>query len=100
VRIREAMTTGLIPSQTRVPVWLVVVSAVCCSPVFAQAQAAAPAIPRAADGKPDLAGIWQVLNPANFSILDHQAHPGEPAGQGIVEGNQIPYQPWAAAKQK
>jgi hypothetical protein len=23
-----------------------------------------------------------------------------PAGQGVVEGGEIPYQPWAAAKQK
>ena len=92
MRIRDAMTTR--------HTWLLVASAVCCAPVFAQAPATAPAIPRAADGKPNLAGVWQVLNPSNYSILDHQAHPGEPAGQSIVEGNEIPYQPWAAAKQK
>ena len=25
---------------------------------------------------------------------------GVPAGQGVVEGNEIPYQPWALAKKK
>src|SRR5262245_19723818 len=67
--------------------------------------------PRTADGKPDLNGIWQSLTTANFDILTHAAQPGPrpelmgawgatPGGQGIVEGNVIPYQPWAAAKQK
>ena len=64
----------------------------------AQAGGAA-AIPRARDGKPDLSGFWQVMNTANIDIQDHQAREGAPAGQGIVEGNEIPYQP-AALKQK
>jgi len=69
------------------------------APAFGQATAAA-AIPRAADGKPNIAGIWQAVTPANFDIQDHQAQPGVPAGQGVVEGNEIPYQPWALAKKK
>ena len=56
--------------------------------------------PRAPDGKPDLNGIWQVLNSAASDIQDHSARPGVPAGQGVVEGNEIPYQPWAAEKRK
>src|SRR6478672_11379483 len=52
--------------------------------------------PRIADGTPDLQGIWQVLNTAAFDLQDHAARLGEPAGQGVVEGNDIPYQPWAA----
>jgi hypothetical protein len=67
--------------------------------------------PRAADGHPDLNGIWQALGSANWDLLDHEAQAGPhpeimgaygagPAGQSIVEGNQIPYQPWAAAKKK
>jgi hypothetical protein len=57
-------------------------------------------IPRAVDGKPDLSGIWQVFSPANLDIQDHRAQPGVPAGQGIVEGNAIPYIPEALAKKK
>lgn len=64
----------------------------------ATAFAQVAALPRDVDGKPNLAGIWQVLNPANFNIQDHRAQPGEPAGQGIVEGNELPYQTWAVAK--
>ena len=56
--------------------------------------------PRTADGKPDLSGIWQVMNTANRNIQDHTAEKGVPAGQGIVEGNELPYTPAAAAKKK
>src|SRR5580692_8381773 len=64
---------------------------------------------RAADGKPNLNGIWQSMNTANWDIEGHSAQPGhivsegargaEPAGLGIVEGDEIPYLP-AALKQK
>src|SRR5437879_6308043 len=60
----------------------------------------ATAIPRTADGKPDLSGIWQVMNTANWDIQDHSAQKGVPGSQGVVEGNEIPYQPWALAKKK
>jgi hypothetical protein len=68
-----------------------------------QAPAAAPQTyraPRTPDGHPDLQGIWQVLNTAAWDIQDHSAQQGVPAGQGVVEGNDIPYQPLAAAKKK
>jgi hypothetical protein len=65
-----------------------------------QNRGAAPAIPRTPDGKPDLSGIWQVMNTAAWDIQDHPAQKGVPGGQGVVEGNDIPYQPWALAKKK
>ena len=60
---------------------------------------------------PDLNGIWQSMTSANWDIQDHETQPGlhpelegtydaQPGGQGIVEGNEIPYQPWALAKKK
>ena len=55
-------------------------------------------LPRTPDGHPNLNGIWQVLNTASWDIQDHQAQLGVPAGQGVVEGNELPYQPWALAK--
>jgi hypothetical protein len=64
--------------------------------------------PRTADGRPNLSGIWQAVNTANWDIQDHAARQGPviglgasfsiPAGLGVVEGGEIPYQPWAAAK--
>ena len=54
--------------------------------------------PRTADGKPDLQGVWQVLNTAAWDIQDHAARLGVPAGRGVVEGNELPYQPAALAK--
>ena len=55
-------------------------------------------IPRTADGRPDLQGIWQVRNRASYDLQDHAAKDGMPAGKGVVEGGEIPYQPAAAAK--
>jgi hypothetical protein len=76
------------------PFWLPVRS------VFAgQARPAdAKALPRTADGKPNLQGIWQVRNRAAYDLQDHAARLNMPAGRGVVEGGEIPYQPWAAAK--
>jgi hypothetical protein len=66
--------------------------------------------PRASDGKPDLNGIWQTLNTADWDLRAHAAGPSpvpalgaagaEPPGLSVIEGGEIPYQPWAAAKKK
>ena len=78
------------------------------APTSVPAQVYQPA--RTADGKPDLNGIWQALNTANWDIQDHPAKQGPvtalgaafsvPAGKGLVEGNEIPYLPEAAAKKR
>ncbi len=56
--------------------------------------------PRTQHGQPDLQGIWQVLNTAAWDIEDHNASLGVPAGRAVVEGEGIPYQPWALEKQQ
>jgi hypothetical protein len=87
-------------------------------------QTAAYRAPRTPDGKPDLNGIWQALNEANYDIQAHMARPAMalrpgpygpvpaapvlalgavgsvPPGMGVVEGDEIPYKPEAAAKKK
>ena len=55
---------------------------------------------RTPEGQPDLNGIWQALNAASWDIRAHNAQDGVPAGLGVVEGGEIPYQPWAAAQQR
>lgn len=55
-------------------------------------------IPRMPDGRPNLQGIWQVRNRASYDLEDHVARHTMPAGRGVVEGPEIPYQPWAAKK--
>jgi hypothetical protein len=57
-------------------------------------------LPRTPDGKPDLSGIWQVMNTAAWDIQDHTAQKGMPAGVGVVVGNEIPYKPEALAKKR
>ena len=67
--------------------------------------------PRTADGKPNLNGIWQVLDTSiNWDIQGHAAQAGPvaalgaayavPPGLGVVEGGEIPYLPAAVAKKK
>ena len=87
-------------------------------------QAPAYRAPRTGDGKPDLNGIWQANNEANYDLEAHMARPGlalragpygpvpaaavlalgavgaVPPGLGVVEGGPIPYKPEAAAKKK
>jgi hypothetical protein len=72
--------------------------------------AQAPSLPRTADGKPDLNGIWQALSEANWDIEAHAAAPASlaqtgaigatPPGMGVVDGGPIPYQPAALEKKK
>src|SRR5258707_14829365 len=71
-------------------------------PIGAGGQSSAPptGLPGTADGKPDLAGVWQAMNTAAWNIQAHDAQKDVPAGLGVVEGQTLPYQPWAAAKQK
>jgi len=77
----------------------------------AQAPAAQPyRAPRTADGKPNLNGIWQALNEANWDLEPHAAAQGTvlalgaqfsiAPGIGVVEGGSIPYKPEALAKKK
>jgi len=66
--------------------------------------------PRTADGKPNLNGIWQALNTADWDLQGHAAGMGpvpvlgavfaKPPGLGVVEGEEIPYLPAALAKKK
>ena len=62
--------------------------------------AVAQELPRTADGRPDLQGIWQVRNRASYDLEDHVARHELPAGWGVVEGGAIPYQAWAAEQKR
>ena len=76
---------------------LLVVVSLAVSPAAAQPAAVA----RAFDGHPDLNGVWQAIGTAHWDIQDHPASAGPvdtgaigaiPPGQGVVVGNEIPYQ--------
>jgi hypothetical protein len=76
----------------------------------ASAQTQMPQLPRTADGRPNLTGIWQTLNSAHWNVEPHPAAQGPvialgaafsiAPGPGVVEGGPIPYQPWALEKKK
>ena len=55
-------------------------------------------LPRTADGKPDLQGIWQASSTAAADLQDHAASLNMLAGRSVVAGGEIPYQSWAAKK--
>jgi len=94
------MRGGKPPRYTVVAVATWLVAALLIAPALASAQGTPQRanLPRTADGKPDLSGIWQVRNQAASDLLDHAAKLHMPAGRAVVAGNEIPYQPWAAAK--
>ena len=80
--------------------------------------------PRAENGKPDLNGIWQAMNEANYDLEGHNARPAMalrpgpygpvpaasvlalgavgavPPSLGVVEGGEIPYKPEALVQKK
>ena len=93
-----------------------------CIAVVASVNAAEYTAPRGPGDKPDLNGVWQVLNRANYDIEAHQARaamqmvpgphgpiPAEalvplgavgavPGGMGVVVDGALPYKPEALAK--
>jgi hypothetical protein len=98
--MRDRLKNGIILSAAATAVVLLFMM----TPIAAQAPAA-----RTADGKPNFNGIWQALNTADWDLEDHVAAAGPPQlgvfgvtppGQGVVEGGEIPYQPWAAKKKQ
>jgi len=79
------------------------VGAMLLSAAVATAQttpASTQSVPRTADGKPDLSGVWQAINTAAWDLQGHHARKGMPAGLSVVVGGAIPYQPWAAVKKR
>ncbi len=78
--------------------YAIAVTVLLAAPIAAAARA--PALPRMPDGKPNLQGIWQVLNTASWDIQDHAVRLGVPGGPGVVEGNELPYRPEALAKKR
>ncbi len=67
--------------------------------------------PRTSDGKPDISGVWQAMNTANWDLRAHAASQGPmpslgaefsvPPGPGVIDGDgAIPYLTAAAEQQK
>src|SRR5690606_1295909 len=79
------------------------------APAIAQASAQQPAT---IGGKPNLNGIWQAMNTANWNLEPHAAGPNPvadrrigatgaiPPGLGVIEEGKIPYKPEALERLK
>jgi len=88
----------------------IAVSALGLAVIPAGAQGQAYKAPRTPDGKPNMNGIWQALNTANWDLQDHASQASlvvatgawgaEPGGPGVVDGGEIPYLPAAKAKKE
>lgn len=61
--------------------------------------ASAQTLPRTINDRPNLQGIWRAVNRASYDLEAHVARRDMPAGQSVVDGGKIPYQPWAAEQQ-
>src|SRR5215813_880989 len=103
--------------------WVSVLLLALCA-ITLTAQTPAYRAPRTPDGKPDLNGIWQALNEANYDIEAHNARPAlavrpgpygpvptppvlalgavgsVPPGLGVVDGGELPYRTEALAQRK
>src|SRR5438477_601971 len=111
------------PNQVKNAMFLTVALALFGSASFGVTPAAAQA--RTPDGKPDFSGIWQANTTANWDLQTHAARPmvaqpgvypdvpvlaapvvalgtvgWVPPGMGVVEGDEIPYQPWALQRKR
>ena len=98
------MARARVGSAAFAAVTMAVVLAACAG----EAQEGAYRAPRTPHGTPDLGGIWQANNSANWDLEPHAARMGPlfqlgaafsvPPGLGVVEGGEIPYLPDAKAK--
>jgi len=103
---------------------IVVAGAVLAAVLPLASQTPAYRAPRTEGGKPDLNGIWQVLNEANYDLEGHMARPAMalrpgpygpvpaasvlalgavgavPPSLGVVVGGEIPYKPDALKQKK
>ncbi len=97
----EAANSTVFPTQTLTMSFknsLVLVALILFALASASAQTTPQTLPRTADGKPKLDGIWQAYSTADVDLQDHVARNNMLAGRSVVVGGQIPYQPWAAKK--
>jgi hypothetical protein len=114
--MRSALQSVALVLATAATVWLVSFSSL-------TGQTRAPAVPRV-NGKPDLNGVWQTINTANWDIQAHGARPALamrpgpivpvpakevlafgavgaiPGGLGVVDGDELPYKPEALKKKQ
>ncbi len=71
-------------------------------PDSSAAQTATNTTPRTPYGKPDLNGIWQALNEANYDIEAHVAHPAMALRPGRLAQIRrtciLPFATWTAAR--
>jgi hypothetical protein len=82
-----------------------------CQPAGSNdADANTPSAPPEAAAPPNLSGVWQALNTANWDLEAHGAEPGPapmlgallavPPGPSVVVGGEIPYLPDALARRR
>src|SRR5438093_9164715 len=121
--MRSHLREALVALATAVSVGALALTATRASGQMSGSQG--PPGPRRADGQPDFSGVWQAHNGANWDLVTHGARPivaqpgvykdvpvlgapvvalgaigWVPPDVGVVDGDEIPYQPWAKKKKQ
>src|SRR6184192_2361403 len=99
-RIRPRSRRRADPMRSLRKEGLIVLLALALGTSVAPAASPTGKVPRLANDKPDLSGLWQTLSAADYDLEPHSGRKDAPPGPGVVEGGALPYLPKALEQRR